>query len=198
MANVVEHRRYIKSDHKKNNNKFWYITLYDNSTVITEYGRVGNSAQTSEKSFPTQSKAVSFFNTKCRQKEKPKSNGEIAYRKIDTVNDANIVVNSPNASLKEVAKDQIATNSPETIKLVEYLAEQNVHNILENTTMSFNKQSGLFETPCGIVTQKTIDEARIVLIEIADVEKRTRLLKEWISQAFIDGYTLGRDTSGTL
>lgn len=35
-------------------------------------------------------------------------------------------------------------------------------------------------------------------IEIADVETRTRLLKEWISQAFIDGYTLGRDTDGTL
>jgi len=171
MASVVEHRRYVKSNVAKNNNKFWYITLYEDNSVITEYGRMGNSPQVSTKNFPTADKARKFFDTKCRQKEKPKSNGEIAYKRMDIIEES-ITVSSPNASLKEIAKDQIGTNSPETLKLVEYLVEQNAHNILQNTTMTYDKKSGLFETACGPVTQKTIDEARTVLIKVADVVEK--------------------------
>lgn len=163
MSNVVYHSRHLKADHKKNNNKFWYITMYEDNSVTTEYGRVGNNPQSSTKNFLSEHSAKNHFDKMVRSKEKK------GYRKVDVVEETVTTKISPNASLKEVAKSQIQTDSPETVKLVEYLAEKNVHTILNNTTMSFNKQSGLFETPCGIVTRATITKARDVLVKISDV-----------------------------
>ncbi len=163
MSNVVYHSRYLKADHKKNNNKFWYISMYSDNSVTTEYGRVGNSPQSRTKPFGSETLAKRHFDKMIRSKERK------GYRKIEVVEETVTKTISPSTSLKEVAKSQIQTDSPETVKLVEYLAEQNVHTILQNTTMSFNKQSGLFETPCGIVTRATITKARDVLVKISDV-----------------------------
>ena len=44
MATIVREERYIKSDYKNNNNKFWYIRQFDDHSVTTEFGRVGKKA----------------------------------------------------------------------------------------------------------------------------------------------------------
>ena len=168
MPTIVREERYIKSDYKNNNNKFWYIRQYDDHTVVTEFGRVGKNSQTRSKPFDNEFAAVKFLETKCRQKEKNGRNGEIAYRKLNTVegtgNGGAKVVETSN--LAQIAKEDIVFNNPEVEKLLTYLTKVNAHNIVANTNITYNKQTGLFETPCGVVTKDGIDEARKLLSDI--------------------------------
>ena len=36
MANLIRQGKYIKTDFRKNNNKFWNVYEYDDCTVVTE------------------------------------------------------------------------------------------------------------------------------------------------------------------
>jgi predicted DNA-binding WGR domain protein len=163
--NIVKEARYTKSDVTNNNNKFWYIFLHDDATVLTKWGRIGKREQSKTKSFASQFSAESFFSKKCSEKESYR-NGEIPYRKLDVVGEGNEVA-VPQTKLEGVAVDQIITDSAETIELIKYLTKVNVHNILSNTTMTYNAVSGLFSTPCGIVTQASIDKANALLDSIS-------------------------------
>jgi len=171
MATLIREEKYIKSDVNNNNNKFWYIELYDDNTVITKWGRVGDSGQS--KTFP--SAGVSFLEKKCREKESAR-NGEIPYRKLNVIANSGIVQTSTtktvtDAAIKEVAKKQIKTNNPIVTKLVEYLAKVNAHQITAATSgkITYNDTTGLFSTPLGIVTQNNIDEANGILVNVGDL-----------------------------
>ena len=171
MSTIVREEKYIKSDVNNNNNKFWYIELYDDNTVITKWGRVGDTGQS--KTFP--GAGVGFLEKKCREKESER-NGEIPYRKLNVIANSGIVQTSTtktvtDAAIKEVAKKQIKTNNPIVTKLVEYLAKVNAHNISEASggRIQYNDTTGLFSTPLGIVTQDNIDEANKLLIDIGDM-----------------------------
>lgn len=153
MATVVKEGRYVLTNVASNNNKFWNIALYTDNTCETHWGRVGEDGQ--RKKFASYSEVQ--FDSKCREKE---SKG---YRAQQTL--ANT---AGNASLKgealaKIASEQIVTSSPETLKLVQYLARVNVHRILEATTMSYDESQGTFSTPLGIVTQAALTEARALL-----------------------------------
>ena len=173
MSNVVKNDKYIKADIDKNNNKFWYITLFDDATVLTEFGRVGKSTQSRLKDFPSQAAAAKFFDKKCAEKERDGRNGEIAYRKLDVIGGGNSGASTSTTvvaqnNLESVALDQIDTNSPETIKLIRYLTKVNAHNITNNTDITYDVDSGLFSTPCGIVTKSSLDQANDLLVELSD------------------------------
>jgi poly [ADP-ribose] polymerase len=166
MPAVVREARYIKSDVDANNNKYWYITEYDNSTCVVNFGRVGNNGQTKTHAFHSQAEAARFFDKKCREKEGERK----GYRPLQVINGSNgvngkaIVQND----LHRVATEQIQTDSPQTQALIRYLTKVNVHNILSATTMTYDVDKGLFTTPCGIVTKDGIDRARQLLAEIGD------------------------------
>ena len=57
MANVTKEARYILTDLENNNNKFWTIRLFDDSTCETQWGRVGENGQS--KSFADQARRSS-------------------------------------------------------------------------------------------------------------------------------------------
>jgi len=176
MAKLMREERYIKSDVENNNNKFWYIFEHDDCSVLTEWGRVGKTSQSKTKTFGSQGQATSFFDKKCGEKERSGRNGEIAYRKLNVVSDVggNTTKTSPRtiaqSELAGVAVKQISGDlgSKQTADLIRYLAKVNQHNILSTTTMTYNNATGLFSTPCGIVTQNTLDEANDLLVEISD------------------------------
>ena len=171
MSAVVEHRRYVMANQDNNNNKFWYGTLYDDSKYTAEFGRIGAKINVNEKSFPSQDKALKGFESKCREKEKK------GYRKLDVVNGAaegkgtttsttTKVVQKSNVS--DIALSQIGGSvDKETADLIRYFSKVNVHNICSATTMEYDIDSGLFSTPCGIVTQSTIDEANDLLVDLS-------------------------------
>lgn len=170
MATAIRTEKYIKSDVGNNNNKFWYVTLFDNGDVLTEWGRVGDKGQS--KMFS--GVGVGFLEKKCREKESAR-NGEIPYRKLNVVSSNTTVTVSKQAAaqqdLKEIAKKQIKSNNPLVVKLLEYLAKVNAHQITAATggKITYSDTTGLFSTPLGIITQQNIDDARAILTDIGDL-----------------------------
>ena len=152
---VVKEARYVLVSIEGNNNKFWNIRLFADGLCETHWGRVGEDGQ-------KQSKTLSehAFDAKCREKSNK------GYKPQRTLNN-NIGTNTDNDKLAEAAVSQIGTNSPETLKLVSYLARVNVHRILQATTMEYDTSRGTFSTPLGIVTKEAIFEARQMLSDIA-------------------------------
>jgi len=181
MSTIIREAKYIKSDIRNNNNKFWYITLFDNNSITTQYGRVGDSGQSRTKDFSSQMAASSFFDKKCKEKERNGRNGEIAYRPLNVIEGAGVVKtpskNVDQSRLKEIAKKQIKTKgNPIVTKLIEYLTKVNAHNIVASTggMITFNDTTGLFSTPLGVVCQDNIDDANNILVKIGDmVSKQT-------------------------
>ncbi len=166
--NVVQEAKYIMSNVEGNNNKYWYIFRYDNHKCITKNGRVGaTKGDEHEFDHDSEEAAIKFFNAKCREKDRK------GYKKLDVIAPGAVVIKtvSASANLSEVAKKQIEYNSPDTAKLIERLSKANTHNILESTTMQYNVDTGLFSTPCGIVSQDTLDKARDLLVVMSDYVK---------------------------
>ena len=173
---ILRTAKYLKSDLCKNNNKFWDIYEHDDCTVITKWGRVGDVGQSKPKDFPSQDAAATFFDKKCKEKERSGRNGEIAYRPANIVGDGGAPVKQDskvvaNTRLKDIATKQIKTNNPIVTKLITYLTKVNAHNITEATggQITYNDTTGLFSTPLGIVGQENIDSANDLLIEIGDI-----------------------------
>jgi poly [ADP-ribose] polymerase len=184
MSAIIKEERYIFVDQseqkgddgsikKNNNNKSWNIELYDDNTVITRWGRVGDALQS--KTFP--GSGLSSFESKCREKERK------GYEKQHTLQTGVTKTSTvQKGNLGQTAKSQIVTNSPEVQKLIDYLVNQNVHAITENTTLSYNVNSGLFSTPLGIVDANGISIARNLLNEIADFV----LIRGWDDRKMAD------------
>ena len=152
---VVKEARYVLVSIEGNNNKFWNIRLFADGLCETHWGRVGEDGQKQTKTLSEHA-----FDAKCREKS-----GK-GYKPQRTLNN-NIGTNTDNDKLAEAAVSQIGTNSPETLKLVSYLARVNVHRILQATTMEYDTSRGTFSTPLGIVTKEAISEARQMLSAIA-------------------------------
>lgn len=175
MANLVKTETYVKSDPVNNNNKFWIIEMYDDHSIITRWGRVGDDGDSKTYPFPSETAAQKFWDKKVDEKTRDGRNDEIAYKKADVVGKpgaVNVKSSSSDAlskgDLQRVALKQISSDNKETEDLIRRLAKANVHNILSSTTMSYNVESGLFSTPIGIVSQATIDEANKLLVRIVD------------------------------
>lgn len=170
MSTLIREEKYIKSDVNNNNNKWWTIQLFDDGTVVTKWGRVGDVGQS--KSFPNAGE--SFLEKKCREKESYR-NGEIPYRKLNVINNEGIAITNktctPASAIKEIATKQIKTNNPTVTKLIEYLAKVNAHqiNVATGGKITYNDTTGLFSTPLGIITQGNIDQANDILVNIGDL-----------------------------
>ncbi|MBT7350046.1 hypothetical protein HN803_04615 [candidate division WWE3 bacterium] len=180
---MVERHKLVCATGDTNHNKYWTVDLYDSGDVHIDFGRIG----------VTSSKGVhrgvgkSFMEKKLKEKKKGKTNKKTGdrepYTEIDAIDSdmgANVSANSTKnlgkANIKSIAKDQIKHTSPETAKLIEFLADVNRHTISDATggKMTWNVSKGLFQTPLGIVAPSSVSEARTLLIDIADeVAKRS-------------------------
>jgi len=178
-GNVVERHKLVCSVGDTNHNKFWNATLYDSDDVEIEFGRIG----------VTSTKGVHvgagrhFMEKKMGEKNKGKVNKKTGqrepYTEIDVI-DGDTPTATKNKTLgdsrlKDIAKKQIVHSSPETGKLIEWLAQVNKHQISDATggKVTWNADKGLFSTPLGIVTSSAVSEARNLLVSIGDfVAKR--------------------------
>jgi poly [ADP-ribose] polymerase len=184
VADILREAKYIKSDVGKNNNKFWYITEKSDASCTVHFGRVGDKGQTKTHPFKSQTQATLFFDKKCREKEGDRK----GYHKLQVIDGAKgvsaDVVNKQN--LEKVATAQIASDCPQTQALVRYLSKVNVHNILSATTMKYDVGTGLFSTPCGIVSQGGIDQARELLEKIGDFVEAGKFRSKVYAQTLND------------
>lgn len=187
MATIVEQAKYIVSNFENNNNKIWNIYLFDDCTTKVEWGRVGDPMQVQIKEWGSMDEASDFMRKKCKEKEKGKKddNGNrVPYVKLNVLDNTGVVESvsvKSTSDIKSLAAKQIDTNSPDTLALIRYFSDVNVHNITSSTTLTYDVQSGLFSTPAGIVTKDGLDKARIILEQIGNyVEKNDLTSKPYI------------------
>src|SRR5271170_1020022 len=133
---------------KNNSNKFHEWVKLPNGNYTHRYGRVGDPGVSHEVD-------ASKMQSKMRDALR---NG---YKEVALVDSQ--TPSAPAArggAAAKTAVEEIAQGDPIITKLVNFLSEQNVHNISTSTTLKYDAASGLFSTPLGIVTQDSIDEAR--------------------------------------
>jgi poly [ADP-ribose] polymerase len=180
MATMVREEKYIKSDLRNNNNKFWTIQVYDDGEVITLYGRVGDKGQSRTKNFGSVSSAEAFADKKVKEKLRAGRNGEIAYRPLKVVEGTEGVKQQvqkvAKSNLETFAKNQIKYSNPNVANLISRLTKANAHDISKATggQITFNDTTGLFSTPLGVITQESIDEANDILVAIGDFVSKNR------------------------
>jgi predicted DNA-binding WGR domain protein len=156
-------------DFDNNNNKWWKITQQGGS-ITTTWGRVGENTQTKSWDFGSEYDADKQFEKKCREKQRK------GYSVVDVAGVTNVpqgnTTSLSNTQLASVALQEINTNNDTVKSLIQFLTEQNIHAILENTQMAYNSVTGVFTTPLGVVvSQGTIDLARTLL---ADIKRYTQ------------------------
>lgn len=176
MASVIEKRKFVFSTVEDNHNKLYIISLYDNGDVRAEWGRVGANLQ--QKTFSNAGKR--FAETKIAEKL-----GK-GYKEVNIIDSDGIIGSSKvsnNNELKNIAIHQIQHSSPIVAKLIDYLVEKNQHDIhtASGGNITWNKNSGLFTTPLGILHPADITRARDILGQIAPFVER----QDYSNRSFI-------------
>lgn len=153
---IQQEIRLIFAEIGKNSYKQWRGVLHDNGDVQTFWGRVGETEQ--NKMFPGKGEAFLLK----KQAEKLKK----GYEAVQTIASGTTTVKTiERGNLLDIARTQIKTNSPKLDSLIARLVQDNIHQITSSTDVSYNANSGLFETPLGIVTLDGITQARTILSE---------------------------------
>jgi poly [ADP-ribose] polymerase len=153
----IKEVRLIFCDARGNNNKFHSSYLYANGDVFCQWGRVGGSGQS--KLFP--GAGEHFLEKKRRDKEKK------GYTEQRTVGEAPGGGKSlAKESLRDLAMKQVVTADKAIRELLGYLVDSNIHSIISNSDITYNTDTGLFQTPLGIVTPDGLSEARTLLGKI--------------------------------
>ena len=155
----------VKTDVDCNNNKWWKVVIYQDFTAHVTNGRVGGNGQVQKpKSFPNEPAAMRFAESKIREKTR---DGYTPFKGIT----GGGTVNRQEASrmdLEVAASEQIRTRHKDVVSdLIKRLVMANVHSILKSTDLKYDEVTGVFETPLGVVTQDSIDEARKLLGRIS-------------------------------
>jgi len=160
-------------DTKTNKNKFYQLELVGDKVLI-EYGRVGNS----NPQRTSYSGGQKIYDKKRREKiKKGYSPSEI---------DVNIIEESTNVSgnIMDIAMAQIKTDAVSK-KLIEKLVQQNIHNITANTKIKYDIDTGYFKTDLGIVTEKGVTKALVILDKIMTYQAKMGKLTDKKYDAFI-------------
>jgi len=162
MSKVVRCEMLVMTNVDGNNNKFWKVEQHDDHSVQVTNGRVGSSGQLQPlKSFPNEAKASAFVEKKIREKI---SGGYQPFQGIPT--EAGKASKSRMA-LEMAASEQIRSRDTAQVKdLISRLVKANVHSILSSTDLKYDEDTGLFQTPLGIVTLETIANARNLLTKL--------------------------------
>tara|TARA_Y100000310_G_C20692287_1_gene823132 strand:+ start:315 stop:1673 length:1359 start_codon:yes stop_codon:yes gene_type:complete len=156
-----------------NNSKFWHGYVLPDG-YAAEYGRVGESPATIRRPMDESSarKKVESETRKRLNYKPPKKEPYVRQRTIESTSSVNKFSAGgkvANGQLRNVAVQQIKTSgNPELKKLIEWLADVNIHAITSNTNIQYDTSSGTFSTPLGIVTADGITDARTLLVDIGD------------------------------
>jgi len=175
MATEVLNRKFVCTESDFGNqghNKVWQIIVEDDGSLTTEYGRVGDNLQSTTKNFGSKEAALDeaerLINKKLKGKKKSSSKRESVYTEVEIVGTIKPDTIAK-AGVKSIGKSMaqlIANGKKEIEDLITLLDTENIHNVLDSTSLTYDKNTGLFSTPLGVVGQKNIDAARDVLVKL--------------------------------
>lgn len=172
MAAVIRTEMLVMANVDGNNNKFWKVEQFDDHSVQVTNGRVGSSGQLQPlKSFPSQDKATRFVESKINEKKKG------GYQLFQGTQTEAGKSSQNRMALEMAASEQIRTKHAAIVsELIKRLIKANIHSILSNTELKYDEDTGVFQTPLGIVTLESIAEARTLLsrlggyVEVSDFD----------------------------
>jgi poly [ADP-ribose] polymerase len=163
---ALESVKLIYVDVNGNNNKVWQAELRSDGLLV-QWGRVGAKLQ--EKFHP--GAGYSKFDSLKREKLAK------GYTLAQTIEAATAVATP--ANLKQIAIEQIQADDTAK-RLIQYLTEVNIHNILAGTTLTY-QSNGTFTTPLGAITPNAIAQARKLLnLLSSSSSNRTELLNQYL------------------
>lgn len=164
MANIVNEVKLIMTDMDANNNKYWYAAVMDDGTYVQENGRVG-AANPQRR---TKNLGVSGAQRELDKKVAEKLGKGYEHARVLGGSQSSNAKTVSKSQLESVAVKEINHNSPEVEALIRKLSQANIHDIIQASGITYDEKNGDFRTPLGIVTKDGIDEARVILGEIAD------------------------------
>lgn len=148
----------ILVDTVNNNNKFYHVSLDDSGTVFKRYGRVGV-----EGVVLTDNSGADGYERAIRAKEKK------GYKRT-AVNTSHVTTtNTSDMSLERIAQKHLTIDESNTFvaQLISRLVSANQHQIMEQSGGKINvADDGLVRTALGIVNQRTINDARRLLLSM--------------------------------
>ena len=104
-----------------------------------------------------------------------KSKLKKGYTKLRTIDSASSysISNIQKKNLEDIAlKEIVFDKSDNQIKtMIQVFCQANIHTITSSTNITFNSATGVFQTPCGVVTLEAINDARDILNKIYDLVK---------------------------
>jgi len=165
MSAVIEHKKYSLTNLGNNANKFWNVTLYDDGTVMSEWGRQGKTQQS--KTWP--GVGHSFMDKKICEKEKK------GYRENKVIEGTGEISSSSaavaNTELKDIASKQIKSKNPIVSKLIDFLVKINAHQILIATKgkIQYDTSTATFKTTQGVVIPAQVSRARDLLSDLSNL-----------------------------
>ena len=186
MSKITKTYRMNYFDPGANSNKVWIGEAHDNGDFITRFGRVreGANLAVSKKNLGSSLIAESALESKRAEKLKK------GYRDTLIFNDETIIENvNSKTDLSIIASRQIggAAEDETTRKLIEYLAEVNIHTITSATNIRYNAANATFTTPLGVLTPDAVRQARTLLGQIENYN-HSNLLDSNIRREYIRDY----------
>lgn len=167
VSSVIDSCTLIYVEVDENSNKVWQGTVFNDGLFVAEWGRVGSKLQRKTYQFNSVTLAQNKFERTKRQKIRK------GYTKAQVINQNT----STKTTIKPEDLDLIAAKQiehgkdPRAKQLIRYLVEVNIHEIISQTDIIYNAQTGSFSTPLGLVTPQAIAEARDYLYQIANNNK---------------------------
>ena len=175
-TSAIDYNRLVCADVDANNNKFWHGYVLKDGTYATEHGRVGESPATNRKSL-----GIDAAKKKLEADTKKKLNYKLPKKK-PYVHQRTIAAGAAPASKgKTIAKSAVKQTAVKEIdfggnkvlqKLLEWLADVNVHAVTSNSNIAYDVSSGTFSTELGVVTSDGIVDARKMLNDIVTATQK--------------------------
>lgn len=168
MTKLVYTKYIVKVDVDCNNNKFWSCKVYSDGTFEREWGRVGYNKRTQAQKFFYENEAMKEALKIKRKKERD------GYKEIELLSDKGESrkkldnKNVMDIAIKELAKDK----GSDVKRLITRIANENIHNIIDNTSLSYDESTGLFSSALGIVGLDSILKAEFELNIIESCMKK--------------------------
>jgi poly [ADP-ribose] polymerase len=165
MGKIVEETMLIMVNTGQNNNKFYHVTLNEDSTVSKRWGRVGT-----EGTITTDRTGKTGYDRAIKAKEKK------GYKVAPIVSTGVSVKTNNTDHLEEVAQKYLAKDTTDTTisDLIKRLVTANQHQIMEQSGGLIKvTDDGTVKTALGIVDLKTIAAARQYLAKMRTTKTLT-------------------------
>lgn len=158
----IKEETYVYVDLSNNSNKYWKFEIHSDGSFHVFNGRQGEMVVQPVKMFGDIGLAEKEAAKKVREKLKK------GYTKADLIDNSTSNAKSLSKDIlkKQAFSDILGSENPIISAMLESLVSANIHQIIDNSDITYDEDHGLFKTPIGIISLKSISEARIILDDI--------------------------------